>query len=106
MANRRITHPPAFIAFLGKAMNGVMLLVCSSAAGWAARLFYARQRLPYNTAGLYFNPQTGITYDEKIVRLALGLFVLFAILTVLLLVSAYKLYVATPRRKPGNSPSF
>ncbi|TGE23063.1 hypothetical protein [Hymenobacter metallicola] len=92
-------RPPQFITLLGKVMNVLLALVCATATIWAGRLFMVRQGLPYDAAGQYVNPQTGIIYDDNIVRVALGLTLLFGALTLLLLLTAYKLYRASPRRK-------
>ncbi|TGE16295.1 hypothetical protein [Hymenobacter elongatus] len=99
MNQRRSSLLPTSIALLGKVMNVALLLVCSGATIWAIRLFVVRWKLPYTAAGTYYNPRTGVTYDEHIVAVALGLLLLFGLLTLLLLASAYRLYVAAPSRK-------
>ncbi|TGE22381.1 hypothetical protein E5K00_19265 [Hymenobacter aquaticus] len=91
----------AGIALLGKVLNVVLLVVCGGAAGWAGRLFLSRRALPYDAAGRYYNARTGVLYDQQIVWVALGLALLFGLLTGLLLVSAYKLYFPSKRR-PGR----
>ncbi|MCB2407596.1 hypothetical protein [Hymenobacter lucidus] len=100
MNRRRSSPQPRAIALLGKVMNGVMLLVCTTATAWAVQLWLARRSLPYSATGTYFNPQTGITYDEQIVDVALRLVLLFGLLTLLLLFSAYKLYIV---RRPHKA---
>ena len=96
---RRSKPVPAIITFLGKVLNVVLLLVCSGATVWAAQLYWVRRALPYNAAGNYTSPRTGIRYSQDIVAVAGGLALGFGLLTLLLLVSAYRLYVLSPRRK-------
>ncbi|PJJ48029.1 hypothetical protein [Hymenobacter chitinivorans] len=90
---------PSFITWLGKVLNGVLLLVCGAATVWATQLYLARRVLPYDAAGNYLSPRTGIRYSQDIVAVAGGLALLCGVLTLLLLVSAYRLYVTRLRRK-------
>ena len=99
MIRRRSSPQPRAIALLGKVMNVVLLLACGTATVWAGQLLQARRSLPYSATGTYFNPQTGIAYDEQMVDVALALLLLFGLLTLLLLFSAYKLYVVRRLRK-------
>ncbi|MCB2378265.1 hypothetical protein LGH70_11765 [Hymenobacter sp. BT635] len=94
--------PTAFsrlIALLGKVLNVVMLVVCGGATIWAGQLYLARRALPYTGAGTYFNANNGVTYDAQLVGVALGLAVLFGLLTLLLLLSAYRLYARPSRHR-------